>query len=88
MVKKSVRKASLKPMLAKELSSWNFVIFLTLALILLVFVVTAINNVTNDVRTRAGLACPEVTLPDTKSCPTGWKYVDNVNGCPGFTCEK
>jgi hypothetical protein len=84
---KKIAKASLKPMLLKELSSWNFVIFLTLALILIVFVITAMNGVSNDVRTKAGLACPQLTIPDTARCPSGWKYTDNLNGCPGFVCE-
>lgn len=60
MAKKTVRGAGLKK---NDLRSWNFIIFLTLAFILLVVVLTAMTRLTFDIRSRAGLACPEVSLP-------------------------
>ncbi len=71
-----------------DLSAWNFILFLTLAFILLVVVLTLMRNVTQDVRSRAGLACPQVTLPRAEDCSTGWIYKrDAANGCLKFFCE-
>jgi hypothetical protein len=70
-----------------DLGAWNFVIFLTLALILLVIVVTQLNTASSDLRAKAGLVCPTVSLPNPEACPSGWKYISNLNGCPGFSCE-
>ena len=68
--------------------SWNFILFLTLAFILLVVVLTAMRRVTLDVRSRAGLECPQVTLPRAEDCSTGWVYKrDATNGCLKFFCE-
>lgn len=70
-----------------DLSSWNFIIFLTLAFILLVVVLTAMNKVSLDLRSRAGLACPQVTLPRAEDCAGGWTYKRDTNGCLAFFCE-
>lgn len=81
------RKTSTKT-IKNDLSSWNFILFLTLAFILLVVVLTLMKNVTQDVRTRAGLACPELTLPRAEDCAAGWIYKrDSANGCLKFFCE-
>ena len=72
---------------AKDIASWNFIIFLTLAFILLVIVVSAMKKVSFDVRSKAGLVCPELTLPRAEDCPGGWTYKRDVNGCLAFFCE-
>lgn len=72
---------------AKDIASWNFIIFLTLAFILLVIVVTAMKKVSFDVRSKAGLVCPELTLPRAEDCPGGWTYKRDANGCLAFFCE-
>ncbi len=72
----------------RDLSSWNFVLFLTLAFVLLVVVLNGMNRVSLDVRSRAGLTCPEVTLPRAEDCSSGWIYKrDAPNGCLAFFCE-
>ncbi len=71
----------------KDIASWNFIIFLTLAFILLVVVLTAMKNVTGDLRSRAGLACPQITLPRAEDCGGGWTYKRDANGCLAFFCE-
>ncbi len=70
-----------------DLASWNFIIFLTLAFILLVVVLTAMNKVSLDLRSRAGLACPQITLPRAEDCAGGWTYKRDTNGCLAFFCE-
>ena len=71
-----------------DLISWNFIMFLTLAFILLVVVLTAMRRLTYDVRSRAGLECPEVSLPRAEDCSNGWIYKrDATNGCLKFFCE-
>ena len=71
-----------------DLSAWNFILFLTLAFILLVVVLTLMKNVTQDVRSRAGLTCPTLTLPRAEDCPSGWIYKrDASNGCLAFFCQ-
>ncbi len=70
-----------------DLSSWNFIIFLTLAFILLVTVLTMIKDVPQDLRSRAGLACPKLTLPRAEDCSEGWTYKRDTNGCLAFFCE-
>ncbi|MFZ5845192.1 MAG: hypothetical protein ACOY0S_01855 [Patescibacteria group bacterium] len=72
----------------EDLASWNFVIFLTLAFILLVVVLSAMNKVSFDLRSRAGLACPALTLPRAEDCPGGWTYKRDVQGCLSFFCEQ
>jgi hypothetical protein len=87
MAKKLIKK---QPQNAKKLldfSGWNFIIFLTLAFMLLVFVLSALQGVSQDVRTKAGLTCPTVSLPNPNACSTGWKLTTDANGCAGFTCE-
>jgi hypothetical protein len=70
-----------------DFGSWNFIIFLVLAFILLVTMLGAMMGVSTDVRSKAGLICPKVTLPRAEDCSTGWKYQrDPINGCPTFLC--
>jgi len=71
----------------KDLSAWNFIIFLTLAFILLVVVLNATNKIGLDLRSRAGLSCPTLTLPRAEDCPGGWTYKRDLNGCLAFFCE-
>ena len=83
--KKSVKSSSVR---VQDFSSWNFILFLTLAFILLVVLLGALTNVSNDVRSKAGLICPKVILPRAEDCAGGWKYQRDVtNGCPTFLCE-
>ncbi|MEK7065465.1 MAG: hypothetical protein AAB961_00595 [Patescibacteria group bacterium] len=70
-----------------DLSSWNFIIFLTLAFILLVVVVAAMKNVSLDLRSKAGLACPQLSLPRAEDCPGGWTYKRDAQGCLAFFCD-
>jgi hypothetical protein len=71
-----------------DFTSWNFILFLTLAFILIVILLGALGQTSSDLRTRAGLKCPVPALPDAKACPGGWKFVeDTVNRCPTFVCE-
>lgn len=72
--------------ISKDLASWNFIIFLSLAFILLVIVLGAMKNVSLDLRSRAGLACPQITLPRAEDCPGGWTFKRNTNGCLAFFC--
>ncbi len=84
MAKRSAKSTSFK----HDLSSWNFILFLTLAFVLLVVILNAMNRVSLDVRSRAGLACAEVTLPRAEDCASGWIYKrDAANGCLAFFCE-
>lgn len=74
----------------KDLASWNFIIFLTLAFILLVIVLSAMQGVSFDVRSKAGLTCPQLTLPRVEDCPGGeWKFKRDPNNpsCQMFSCE-
>jgi hypothetical protein len=71
-----------------DFRSWNFILFLTLSFILLVVMLSAITQTTQDLRSKAGLICPQITLPRAEDCPGGWKYQRDVtNGCPTFVCE-
>ncbi len=70
-----------------DLASWNFVIFLTLAFVLLVVVLNMVTGMSNDLRSKAGLACPAITLPRAEDCSQGWTYKRDVNGCLSFFCE-
>lgn len=82
------RKVSVKSTRAYDLKSWNFILFLTLAFILLVVLANAMMNTATDVRSKAGLACPRPVLPRAEDCPGGWTYHRDVtNGCPTFVCE-
>lgn len=81
------RKTSHTKPFKNDLSSWNFILFLTLAFILLVVVLTLMKNVSQDVRTRAGLECPQLT-PRVEDCSTGSMIYkrDPTSGCLSFTC--
>lgn len=71
-----------------DLASWNFIIFLTLAFILLVVVMTVMKKTALDLRTRAGQTCPVATLPRAEDCPGGeWKFKRAADGCEAFFCE-
>lgn len=72
---------------AFDFSAWNFIIFLTLALILLVVVLIQMNKVSFDLRTKAGLACPKLTAPRAEDCPGGWTFKRDVDGCLAFFCD-
>lgn len=82
------KSVSRKAVSVQDFSSWNFILFLTLAFILLVVLISALTGVSNDVRSKAGLICPKVILPRAEDCAGGWKYQRDVtNGCPTFVCE-
>lgn len=86
MAKKKVATKSIGKF--QDVTQWNFILFLTLAFILLVVMLSAMTGVSRDLRSKAGLACPEVTLPRAEDCAGGWKYQrDITNGCPTFVCE-
>lgn len=69
-------------------SQWNFILFLVLAFILMVSLLNALKNISLDIRSKAGLVCPQVVIPRAEDCPGGWKYQRDVtNGCPTFVCE-
>lgn len=87
MAKKSVTKKTTQTKKLLDLSGWNFIIFLTLAFMLIIFVLSAMKSVSQDVRTKAGLTCPTVTLPDPNACPKGWKLTTDANNCTGFVCD-
>jgi len=70
----------------KDITSWNFIIFLTLAFILLVIVLTATNRIALDVRSRAAGACPQLSLPRAEDCPGGWIFKRDAMGCLAFFC--
>lgn len=72
----------------QNFGAWNFILFLTLSFILLVVMLNAISTTSRDLRSKAGLICPQVTLPRAEDCAGGWKYQRDVtNGCPTFVCE-
>ena len=70
-----------------EFSAWNFIIFLSLAFILLVVVLTQMNRTSFDLRSKAGLACPELVAPRAEDCAGGWTFKRDTNGCLAFFCE-
>lgn len=86
---KKTRRASAAKSFKKpfELSSWNFILFLTLAFILLVVVLTQMNKVSFDLRAKAGLTCPTLTTPRAEDCAGGWTFKRDTNGCLAFFCE-
>lgn len=87
-MKKTLSRSRRNPL---DLSSWNFVIFLTLTLIMIVTILSVMKKTALDVRIRAGLACPDVskTLPRPEDCPGGkWSYNRDIRGCPMFLCEQ
>lgn len=76
---------------ALDFGSWNFIIFLTLSLILMVVLLSAMKKTALDVRIRAGLTCPNVStnLPRPEDCPGGqWIFGRDYRGCPSFTCKQ
>jgi hypothetical protein len=79
--------------MGKDLSSWNFAIFLVLAFILLVVIVSSMKSIALDIRSRAGLACPNPlaafngTLPKTSECNGEWKLSTDARGCQVFLCQ-
>jgi hypothetical protein len=81
------KNVSVKSRKAFDFSSWNFIIFLTLAFILLVVVMTQMNKTTFDLRSKAGLTCPELTTPRAEDCAGGWTFKRDTNGCLAFFCE-
>lgn len=82
------RKSATKTYRPYDIKSWNFILFLALAFVLLVVMLNAMGNVVLDVRTKAGLSCPTVTIPRAEDCPEGWTYHrDPTNGCPTFVCD-
>ncbi|OGG11794.1 hypothetical protein A2Z00_01865 [Candidatus Gottesmanbacteria bacterium RBG_13_45_10] len=85
MARKPVRHATFR---REDVKSWNFILFLALAFILLVVVLSAMTSLSTDIRSKAGLICPQVTLPRAEDCPGGWTYQRDVtNGCPTFVCK-
>jgi len=87
MAKKSVTRVP-KTMM-QDFSSWNFILFLTLALILLVIVAVNVRKVSLDLRSRASGICPQITaLPRPEDCPGGkWSFQRDTQGCERFFCE-
>jgi hypothetical protein len=86
MAKRKIVKAT--SVRKNDFTSWNFILFLTLSFILLVIMLNALSQTTHDLRSRAGLVCPQVSLPRAEDCPEGWKYQrEATNGCPTFVCE-
>jgi len=79
--------------MGKDLGSWNFVIFLTLAFVLLVTIVVMMKGVALDLRSRAGLSCPDPLaafggkLPQPSECDGEWKLGADVRGCQVFLCK-
>ena len=81
------RKNNTGKFVREDVASWNFIIFLTLAFILLVVVLTSMKKLTLDLRSRAGLSCPELTLPRAEDCAGGWTDKRDSNACLAFFCE-
>jgi len=84
---KSTKSSSVKVPPAFDFGNWNFILFLTLALILLVVVLTQMKGVSLDLRAKAGLDCPKLTAPRAEDCAGGWTFKRDVNGCLAFFCE-
>lgn len=91
--KSHTKRASQQSSAFKDISAWNFIIFLTIALILLVLVVNRMQGVAYDLRSRAGLSCPNPltafggNLPVTKDCSGEWKLSEDSKGCQVFLCQ-
>lgn len=94
MAKKHSRssKASASGSFKKDFAGWNFVIFLTLAFMLLVAILMNMKNVALDVRSKAGLACKSPfaafgnRLPRAAECNGEWKLLEDDKGCQAFAC--
>jgi len=86
-------KPSFTGSMGKELGSWNFVIFLTLAFVLLVVVVVSMKGVALDLRSKAGLSCPDPLaafngrLPAPSECNGEWKLSSDSRGWQVFFCH-
>lgn len=91
--KRTANRSALTSTMGKQLSSWNFVIFLTLAFILLIVVVVSMQGVATDLRSRAGLSCPNPLaafsgkLPQAEECNGEWKLSKDARGCQVFLCQ-
>jgi hypothetical protein len=72
-----------------DFSAWNFIIFLSLAFILIVFVALAMSNTAADLSAKAGFRCPQISsLPRPEACPGGkWTFKRDTSGCQAFFCE-
>lgn len=81
--------AARKAVLNFDFSSWNFIVFLALAFLLIVFVALALSNTAADLSAKAGITCPRITaLPRPEACPGGsWQFKRDTNGCSTFFCE-
>lgn len=85
MAKKTSSTSFHQQFIMRDLTAWNFIIFLTLAFMLIVAVVISLNNLrSTDFRTRASAKCPAVTT----TCPEG-KAVCFTGGdnCPVCVCS-
>ena len=81
------RKVSHQEFIKHDLSGWNFVIFLTLAFILLVVVLSQMTKTSFELRSKAGLICPKPEIPRAEDCGPGWTFKRDTNGCLAFFCE-
>ena len=85
--------SSMSAAMGRDLGSWNFVIFLTLAFVLLVVVVISMKGVALDLRSKAGLTCPNPLtpfnghLPNKNDCAGDWKVSEDSRGCQIFVCQ-
>ncbi len=85
MAKKTSFSKPNQQFILSDLTAWNFIIFLTLAFMLIVAVVISLKNLrSTDYRTRAAAKCPAVTT----TCPEG-KAVCFTGGdnCPVCVCS-
>lgn len=75
--------------LRHELTSWNFIIFLVLALVLITVVASVLSDRATDLRAKAFNRCPDISaLPRPEACPGGeWKFKRGTDGCSAFFCE-
>lgn len=86
-------KPSFSAAMEKDLGSWNFVIFLLLAFVLLVTIVVMMKGVAIDLRSKAGLSCPDPLaafsgrLPQPTECNGQWKLSEDSRGCQVFVCQ-
>lgn len=74
-----------KTVRSSDFTAWNFVIFLTLALMLIVGVTVALSN-TSDFRSKAGYNCPLAKIP--QNCEGRIVHGTDSYGCQTFVCEK
>lgn len=93
MAKRSrVSKASASSFLKKDFAGWNFVIFLTLAFMLLVAILASMKGVAMDIRSKAGLTCRSPfaafnnQMPRAAECNGQWSLLEDERGCQSFAC--